>query len=224
LPRATLGTLPPLSLADARDLAREALRQAALGHDPGSARREAPEALTVAGLVKQYIESGQGRRSAAANADYGRTLSGLIQPSILGPRVAQELSRGELRRFLESVARKTPIRANRALVLIRAAFRWGLREGLIERDPTAGMQRPRPERPRERVLADNATAPCNPRRRTSGLGRRTSRAQVDSCHRRGVRGDSLEAYGPGPDFPQMEQRYCARPSLRWPMSESSSHS
>jgi integrase len=38
--------------------------------------------------------------------------------------------------------------------LVRAAFRWGLREELIERDPTAGLQRPRPERPRERVLAD----------------------------------------------------------------------
>ena len=155
LRRATLGTLPPLTLADARDLARAALRQAALGHDPALARREAREALTVAGLVKGYIEGGQGSRSAATNGDYGRTLKGLIQPSILGPRAAQEVSRVELRAFLEGVARRTPIRANRVLALIRAAFRWGLREELIERDPTAGMQRPRPERPRERVLADH---------------------------------------------------------------------
>ncbi|HUL77958.1 MAG TPA: Arm DNA-binding domain-containing protein, partial [Vicinamibacteria bacterium] len=34
LRRATLGTLPPLTLADARQLAREALRDAALGNDP----------------------------------------------------------------------------------------------------------------------------------------------------------------------------------------------
>jgi integrase len=155
LRRATLGTLPPLTLADARDLARAALRQAALGHDPALARREARGALTVAGLVKAYIEAGQGHRSAATNGDYGRTLKGLIQPSVLGPRSAQDTSRVELRAFLEGVARKTPIRANRALALIRAAFRWGLREELIERDPTSGMQRPRPERPRERVLADH---------------------------------------------------------------------
>src|SRR5262249_54505822 len=151
LRRATLGTLPPLSLADARELARAALRQAALSQDPASAKREAREALTVAGLVRDYIEAGQGRRSAATNGDYGRTLKGLIQPSVLGPRAAQDVSRVALRAFLEGVARKTPIRANRALALIRAAFRWGLREELIERDPTAGMQRPRPERPRERV-------------------------------------------------------------------------
>src|SRR5258708_8534871 len=85
LRRATLGTLPPLSLADARELAREALRQAALGHDPASARREAREALTLAGLVKDYIEAGQGRRSAATNGDYGRTLKVLIHPPALDP-------------------------------------------------------------------------------------------------------------------------------------------
>jgi hypothetical protein len=60
LRRATLGTLPPLSLADARQLAREALRDAALGHDPASAKREAREALTVAVLVRDYIEAGSG--------------------------------------------------------------------------------------------------------------------------------------------------------------------
>src|SRR5262249_42940447 len=96
-----------------------------------------------------------GRRSAATNGDYRRTLKGLIQPSILGPRAAQAVSRGELRAFLEGVARKTPIRANRALALISAGVRWGLREELVEREATADMQRPRPERPRERVLADN---------------------------------------------------------------------
>lgn len=78
-----------------------------------------------------------------------------VQGSVIGPQSAQNLARGELRAFLEAIARKTPIRANRVLALVRAAFRWGLREELIERDPTAGLQRLRPERPRERVLADD---------------------------------------------------------------------
>jgi site-specific recombinase XerD len=67
---------------------------------------------------------------------------------------ARQIARGELCAFLEAIARKTPIRANRVLALVRAAFRWGLREELIDRDPTAGLQRLRPERARERVLAD----------------------------------------------------------------------
>jgi len=154
LRRATLGTLPPLTLADARQLAREALRDAALGHDPGSAKREAREALTVATLVQDYIEVDAARRSAATNDDYRRTLKAVVQQSSLGQQAAQQVTRGELRAFLEGIARKTPIRANRVLALVRAAFRWGLREELIERDPTAGVQRPRPERSRERVLTD----------------------------------------------------------------------
>ena len=155
LRRATLGTLPPLSLADARQLAREALREAALGNDPASAKREAREALTVAVLLKDYIEAGSGRRSAATTGDYRRTLKAVVQGSPIGQLAAAQVARGELRAFLEGIARKTPIRANRVLALVRAAFRWGLREELIERDPTAGLQRPRPEHPRERVLSDD---------------------------------------------------------------------
>jgi len=143
-----------ISFADARQLAREALRDAALGDDPAAGKREAREALTVAALVKDYIDSGEGRRSAATNGDYRRTLKAVVQGSPIGQQPAQQLARGELRAFLEGIARKTPIRANRVLALVRAAFRWGLREELIERDPTAGLQRLRPERPRERILAD----------------------------------------------------------------------
>src|SRR5512147_1064116 len=125
-----------------------------LGDDPAAGKREAREALSVAGLVEAYIDAGEGRRSAAANGDYRRTLKAAVQGSAVGPQPAQQLARVELRAFLEGIARKTPIRANRVLALVRAAFRWGLRAELIERDPTAGLQRLRPERPRERVLAD----------------------------------------------------------------------
>ena len=108
----------------------------------------------MAALVKDYVDSGEGRRSPATNGDYRRTLKAVVQGSPIGQQPAQQLARGELRAFLEGIARETPIRANRVLALVRAAFRWGLREELIERDPTAGLQRLRPERPRERILAD----------------------------------------------------------------------
>ena len=153
LRRATLGTLPPLTLADARQLARGALREAALGNDPAAGKREAREALTVAGLVEAYIETGEGRRSAATNGDYRRALKAVLLGSPIDPQPAQQLARGELRAFLEAIARRTPIRANRVFALVRAAFRWGIREELVDRDPSAGLQRLRPERPRERILA-----------------------------------------------------------------------
>src|SRR5262245_4688975 len=95
LRRATLGTLPPLTLADARQLAREALRDAALGHDPAVAKREAREALTVTALVRDYIEAGSGRRSAATNGDYRRMLKAVLQRSPVGQQAAPHVARGE---------------------------------------------------------------------------------------------------------------------------------
>src|SRR5262249_60677228 len=63
LRRATLGTLPPLTLADARQLAREALRDAALGHDPAVGKREARQALSATTRVRDYLDACGGRRS-----------------------------------------------------------------------------------------------------------------------------------------------------------------
>jgi len=152
--RATLGTLPPLTLADARDLATKALRAAALGGDPAAAKRAAREAITLAGLVAAYVDAGEHDRSRATTGDYRRTLRAAIQPSFVGGFAASQVVRGDLRMFLEDIAKRTPVRANRVLALIRAAYRWGLREELVDRDPTTALRRLRPERPRERVLSD----------------------------------------------------------------------
>lgn len=155
LRRATLGTLPPLTLADARQLARVALRNAALGEDPAARKRDARDALTVTSLISKYVDAGEALRSATTNGDYRRTLKAVIQSSSIGQQPAHQVARGDLRAFFENIAREAPIRANRVLALVRAAYRWGLREELMERDPTLGLRRPRPERPRERVLTDD---------------------------------------------------------------------
>jgi hypothetical protein len=75
-----------------------------LGNDPAAGKREAREALSVAGLVEAYIDAGEGRRSAATNGDYRRTLKAALQGSPIGPQPAQQLARVELRAFLEGIA------------------------------------------------------------------------------------------------------------------------
>ncbi len=131
----------------------------------------------MASLVKEYIDAGEGRRSTATNGDYRRTLKAAVQGSAICPQPAQQVARGELRAFLEGIARRAPIRANRVLALVRAAFRWGLREELIERDPTAGLQRLRPERapraaPRRRGDQDALAQPGRDRGRRERPGSR----------------------------------------------------
>ena len=55
--RLTLGRLPAVSLADARELAREAQRKVAKGGDPVVEKRAAREALTFGELAEAYIEN-----------------------------------------------------------------------------------------------------------------------------------------------------------------------
>ena len=54
--RLTLGGYPPLSLADAREMAREALRSARLGSDPVAEKKQERAAETFAELAEQYLE------------------------------------------------------------------------------------------------------------------------------------------------------------------------
>src|SRR3954469_14164489 len=55
--RLTLGRYPAVSLADARELAREAQRSVAKGGDPVVEKRDARDVLTFGELAEAYIEN-----------------------------------------------------------------------------------------------------------------------------------------------------------------------
>jgi hypothetical protein len=56
LRRYTIGKYPKLSLVDARNEAREALREAALGNDPATKKQQVRQTGTFGELAKEYIE------------------------------------------------------------------------------------------------------------------------------------------------------------------------
>src|SRR5439155_9502039 len=56
LRRLTIGTYPPLTLADAREEAREALRKAAKDQDPAAEKKKKRLAETFGELAADYIE------------------------------------------------------------------------------------------------------------------------------------------------------------------------
>jgi integrase len=150
--RLSLGDAAHLSLSEARQLAREKLREIDLGHNPAG-ERTAPD---VRALAESYIES--------RGPDFRpRTLAGYQQmakrlpPSIAHTKAA-ELRRADLRVHLEKVARHAPVMANRFAQFLKAVFRWGLEEELIAVNPIEGMKRPRKEKKRERLLADSEIA------------------------------------------------------------------
>jgi integrase len=161
--RLSLGDAAHLSLSDARQLAREKLREIDLGRDP-AAKRTAPD---VRALAESYIES--------RGPDFRpRTLAGYQQmakrlpPSIAHTKAA-DLRRADLRVHLEKMARRAPVMANRYAQFLKAIFRWGMDEELIPANPIERLKRPRKEQKRERVLSDpeiallwKATKPAKP--------------------------------------------------------------
>ena len=82
LRRLTLGTYPPLTLADARDTAKAALNRAALGDDPAAEKQAGRLAETVAELADSYMEKYAKPRKRSWREDE-RLLRRELRPGVL---------------------------------------------------------------------------------------------------------------------------------------------
>jgi integrase len=159
----TIGRYPmPVSLADARKAARERMAEATLGGDPQgervAAREAARRAVTFLGLAEGFLEAKQAKLAANTLTEYHRMVRAYLcdddQPSELAQIPAASVTPDDIERLLESVAARAPIMANRLFQFLRAVCRRGLKKRLLTQDPCTAVERPRPERSRERVLND----------------------------------------------------------------------
>ncbi len=129
--RVSLGVYPTLSLADARDGAREHLRAVQKeGRDPSREKRERYEAPTVAELAERFLaEHVTAKRKAATVEEYDRILRLHVLPK-LGRVRAADVTRGDLA-TLHHAMRETPTQANRTLAVLSKMFnlaeRWSVR-------------------------------------------------------------------------------------------------
>ncbi|MBZ9750735.1 site-specific integrase [Deinococcus sp. HMF7604] len=102
------------------------------------------EVLTVEQLITEYIDARE--RSGAIKGrsvkDYHYSLRHYIAPS-LGPLKAQGVNAQRLKDFYAGLASNGERTRGKIHALIRAAYRWGMREGRVMADPTV---RGRPER------------------------------------------------------------------------------
>ncbi len=148
--RLTLGHYPHLSLADARKKAKTARAEADLGGDPAAEKRAEREAATFAELVTDYIERHAKPKKRSWRADEQMLKKHV--PASWNDRKAADVTRRDVRELLAKVAAATPIAANRLLACLRKLFNHGIRWDLIGSNPCALIERPAPERQRERVL------------------------------------------------------------------------
>jgi integrase len=152
LRRMTFGTFPPLTLADARQRAADALRDVSNGDDPATKKAEDRTAGDFKGLAADYIRRYAKLKKKSWREDR-RIIHNKLNPTI-GNTTARHVSRARIRELLDSIARTAPIEANRTLATVRKIYNWALSQDLVESNPCQGIPSPGTEHRRDRVLSE----------------------------------------------------------------------
>ena len=154
LRRYTLGTYPPLTLSQARKIAKAALAQAAMGGDPAARKVEERGAATFAELAAEYLERHAKPNKRSWRQDERRIRKSLCP--VLGPRLASEITRADLRRLLDDIVRRpAPSEANQTHALLRKVYNWAIGQDLVRDSPCRGLPRPAKTRQRHHVLGED---------------------------------------------------------------------
>lgn len=167
LRRLTINTYPALSLKDAREEAREALRAAKRGDDAAALKRANRERRpdTVEAVVDDFMQRHmQGKRRAES---YIAATRGIFDNHVLPRwrgRDIGTITRRDVIELLDAVVDQStrrkngrraggPIAANRTLAAVSRLFTWALHRDIITATPAARVERPGPEARRERALS-----------------------------------------------------------------------
>jgi integrase len=154
------GPYPTVSLAIARQRAREIIAAAKRGEDLAEAeRRQAAIAAattpdTVANVARKYVQRALETRNRAAS--YVSATSRMFDQYVLpawGARDIRTITRQDVVALLDRVVDDgKAVLANRVLAGVRAMFNWAVRRGLLDTSPATLVERPTAEKPRERTL------------------------------------------------------------------------
>lgn len=158
----SLGDAAHVSLAEAREHARQAQSLRELGKDPkvewehqARLHRQAP---SVEDLVRQRIDAIERASVAKTITEYRRILRAEISGSGFGALKAKDVRRADIRAFLDGI--DGDAMAINTYKLIRASFAWGVREELVDANPAHDMKPRLEERltDEERTLTDDELA------------------------------------------------------------------
>jgi integrase len=145
-----LGDATAIGLADARQLAAEAMLAVARGADPAADRKAQRSQGTFAELAARYVaEYAQKRNKSWKQADR------LVRMELLpywGKLQAGSISRADVKALMARITK--PVLANQTLAAASAIFSWAIREELLTANPCRSIER-NETKSRERVLTDS---------------------------------------------------------------------
>jgi integrase len=149
--RLKLGSYPDMSLAKARQKARDTRATVGEGIDPIEVKRERAASQTVSDLVENYIARHAAEKRSAD--EIARRLRKNVSATI-GAIKLSELHRRDITRALDAVKdRGAPVEANRLFEDVRAMVRWARGRGDLDSNIMDGMRRPSETVERDRVLS-----------------------------------------------------------------------
>ena len=152
----------PLTLAEARAKAAEAMLKVRAGGDPAAEKSGAKAAEkkaaadravdTVEKIVAQFIELHAKRKTRS-----WRTTERVFKKDVVAKwqgRNIHDIKKRDVIALLDAIAADRPIQANRIFAGLRRLFSWCIERDILAVSPCAGVKPPAPERQRDRVLSD----------------------------------------------------------------------
>jgi integrase len=155
--RLTIGRYGEVTLAEARQKARDTLEAASNGVDPAAAERAAQQAAqrqrrnTFQAVAEDYLQDHC--RGLRSKAQIEARLRNDVLPE-WADRAVSDIKRADVKELFRRKSRTAPVAANRTLEVVRNLFNWALDEELVEYNPAQRIK-PNPETPVERVLSDD---------------------------------------------------------------------
>lgn len=162
LRRLTLGALPKLGLADAREAWRVAREQLSKGLEPVqvlAADQAEDDATTVRSVVTDWLKRDQttNRKYGTAARTYGeveRIMNREVLP-VWGNRRLADMTPQDVEDLIDAIVDRGAVTmACRVHARLHRLFRWAVQRRLIDASPMQDMPRPRAEIKRKRVLKD----------------------------------------------------------------------
>lgn len=167
--RMTIGGWPAVTVADARERAREIKEQAKAGTNPKAVRQAAADAArteaetaarkTFGAIAERYIR----RECCDENNQPVRLKRGPAYAAVIRRRLLPkwkdrqmtDLRRGDLTEITDAlIDAGKPMAAHRVHEIVKRIFNWSMDRGDIELSPFAAMRPPVKKQPRDRILKD----------------------------------------------------------------------
>lgn len=138
-----LGDYPDtISLKEARDKAKELKKQVQDGFNPMAekkARMQAPDVITIKDLIEDFKRDYLPKKKASTRSSYKSRINKIERK--FGKKSIEELTRGDVKRWLKKVAKKQPVNANRLQAIFSKIYSYAVKEEYTNNHPIKGLDK-----------------------------------------------------------------------------------